>query len=64
MESEILKNGMKNVKLTSYEYSSKLLKGIRAIKVLHIPCFRYGCYPKLRINLLLVQIMILKLFLT
>lgn len=64
MESELVKNGMKDVKLTSYEYSSKLLKGIRVIKVLHTPCFSCGCYPKLRINLLLVQIIILKLFLT
>lgn len=64
MESELLKNRMKDVKLTSYEYPRKLWKGIRAIKVLHIPCFRCGCYPQLRINFLRVQIMLLKLFLT
>lgn len=64
MESELLKNGMKDVKLTSYEYPSRLLKGIRAVKVLRTPCFSCGCYPKLRINLLLIQFIILKLFLT
>lgn len=34
MESELFKNGMKDVKITSYKYSNKFLKGIRSIKVL------------------------------